>query len=223
MREALKQVIRSYPGVNINSSGPILIPNDPMCLFHYRDELHTYASKIRDKRTKEHITFLLQYITKVLDSEIISYEELMQNEDVPPGLEFQNLWMAFKPRTILCRKGIDILCRLREMRKMKPFQQPEYWQVDAEMIAYDGKNFKFATNKIVIAKYDGYRPLTELEVFPLEYHEDQKAVRATLLERGKKYTTLFGIHHCTYNGIADMVGPYGRGTQSSMVRLIAET
>jgi hypothetical protein len=94
--------------------------------------------------------------------------------------------------------------------------------VDVELIAYDGKNFKFASSKVVILKYDRYKPLTKLEAFPFEYHKDQKAIRTTLLERGKKYTTLFGIHHCTYNGFAEMANLYGRGSQYLMVRSTAE-
>jgi hypothetical protein len=58
IKAALKEIIQSYPGVNIKSSGPINIMGDPMCLFHYRNELQTYASKVRDKNSKEHVTFL---------------------------------------------------------------------------------------------------------------------------------------------------------------------
>jgi hypothetical protein len=225
IRVALKAVIQSYPGININSSGPILIPGDPMCLFHYRDELHTYASKIRDKKAKEHIVFLLQYMTKILDREIMSYEELMQNEDVPPGLEFRNLWMAFKPGTLLYHRhnGIDTLSRLRAMTKIQPFQQPEYWNVDTEMIAYNGKDFRFASRKFTIPKYDGYRPLTKFELFPFEYHEHEKSIRTVLLERGKKYITFLGIHHSMYEGPADMIGWFGRVEQRTMVRRCTES
>jgi len=220
IRAAMKAVIQSYPGVNINSSGPILINDDPMCLLHYRHELHTYSSKSRDKKVKEHITFLLQYMTKILDREIMSYEELMQNEDVPPSLEFKNLWMAFKPGALLYHKanGIHTACRLRSMTKVKPFQQPEYWALETESIVYDGKDFRFSASKSTISSYDGYRPITEFELFPLEYHEDEKSIRTVLLERGNKYTTFLGIQHCVYEGLAELSGLFGRVENRIMVR-----
>jgi hypothetical protein len=223
IRAALKEVIRSYPGVNINAGGPILIPGDPMCLFHYRDELHSYAFRIRDKKAKEHVTFLLQYMTKVLHREITIYEELMQNEDVSPGLEFHNLWMAFKPGALLYQKDgdFDALCRLKEMTKMKPFQQPEYWKLHTEVVVYDGKDFRFVSFHVSrIAKYDGYKPLTELETYPFEYNQNKQSIRTSLLERGKKYITFLGVHHCMYEGPVELVGwsgPYSRGGQYSMV------
>ena len=77
IREAMKTVIGSYPGVNINSGGPILVPGDPRCLFHYRNELNSYASKCQNKKAREHILFCLKYLSKVLNEEIMSYEELM--------------------------------------------------------------------------------------------------------------------------------------------------
>jgi hypothetical protein len=224
IRAALKAVIRSYPGVNINSSGPILIPDDPMCLFHYRDELHTYASKIRNKKAKEHIMFLLQYMTKVLEREITSYEELMQNEDVPPGLEFRNLWMAFKPGILLYYKmnGVGQLCRLRSITKVRPFQQPEYWTLMSEVLGYDGKNLRFVQSNAKITNYDGYRPLAEFERFPLQYHEHGEGIRTAHLERGKKYITFLGIHHLIYEGPAETINWDGRSGQISMVRKLSE-
>ncbi|KAF4624987.1 hypothetical protein G7Y89_g13185 [Cudoniella acicularis] len=220
IRAALKDVVGSYPGVNITSNGPIFIIGDPMCLFHYREDLHIYASKVRDKKAKEHVTFLLQYMAKVLSREVISYDELMQNEDFPPGLEFQNLWMGFKPGALLYHKdgGIDSLCRLKDITKMKPYQLPEYWRLCTEMIANDGKDFKFTLKNLNISTYDGYRPFTQLEIFPLEYHQDHKEIRTTLLERGKKYITLLGIHHYMYDGLATLQGWFGRGGKQLMVR-----
>jgi hypothetical protein len=215
IKAALKEIVQSYPGVNIKSSGPISIMGDPMCLFHYRNELRIYASKVRDKNAKEHVTFLLQYMSKVLERDINSYEELMQCEGGPPGIEFQNLWMAFKPATLLYKKhrGVDILCRLRDITKVKPYQLPEYWRLESEIVGYDGKDLRFASLKNDIKEFDGYRPLIELELFPLEYHEDHENIRSTLLERGKKYITLLGIHHCTYDGLAELCSGQSRGWQ----------
>jgi len=220
IREAMKTVIGSYPGVNINSGGPILVPGDPMCLFHYRNELHSYASKCQNKKAREHILFCLKYLSKVLNREIMSYEELMQNEDAAPGLECPNLWMAFKPGTLLyARKehGIDVISRLRSMAKVKSPLQHEYWTLVTEIITCDGSDFRFVSEVVRILNYDGYRPLTQLGIYPLEYHRDAEGVRTNLVARGKTYVSMLGAHHCSYDGAAWLDDWHGNGQQCSNV------
>ncbi|KAF8849072.1 P-loop containing nucleoside triphosphate hydrolase protein [Acephala macrosclerotiorum] len=205
IRAALKAVVGSYPGVNINSSGPILINDAPRCLFHYRAELQKYASKSRDKKVKEHIKFCLEYMKKILAREISSYEELMQNGDAPPGLEFQNLWMAFKPGSLLYAKGVHKvfgICRLRAMTMNSSSERPDYWDLQLEVINSDGEDFRYCHHGIKINKFDGYRPLAEMEIFPLEYHQEKERVTQLALEMGKKYVSLLGIHHMRYEGMA---------------------
>jgi len=220
IREAMKTVIGSYPGININSGGPILVPGDPMCLFHYRNELNSYASKCRNKKAREHILFCLKYMSKVLNREIMSYEELMQNENAAPGLEFQNLWMAFRPGTLLYgqgEQGIDFISRLQSMVQVKPHLQPEYWNLVTEKIMCDGKDFRFVPEVVKISNYDGYRPLTQLFLYPLEYHRHVEGVRTNLVARGKTYVSMLGAHHCTYDGAAWLDEWYGGGQQFSNV------
>lgn len=221
IRQALKSVIGSYPGVNINCVGPILIPGDPKCLFHYRNELQSYGLSCRDTKAREHIDFCLQYLNKVLGREIASYEELMLNGDLAPGLEFQNLWMAFKPGELLyeMNHGVDVISRLRSMAKVTPSRQPEYWNLTNEIIMCDGKNFGFVSKTVKIPSYDGYRPLTQLGVFPLDHHQHAMQIRASLLDRGKKYASMLGAHHCSYDGVAAFDGCYGYDSGQQVIRI----
>ncbi|EPE28706.1 P-loop containing nucleoside triphosphate hydrolase [Glarea lozoyensis ATCC 20868] len=211
IKAALEQVIGSYPGVNIHTDGPILINDDPWCLFHYRNELRGYAAKLRNKKAKEHIHFVLQYMAKVLRREIANYESLMVNNDREPGLEFQNLWMAFKPGILLYKKSgdskdIDMICRFREMEIKKDSDtSPSYWRLKVEMLAWVGEELKYVLGRFHINKYDGYRPLTALDLYPLAYHPDTELVQRRVLARGKKYVTMFGVHHCFHDGIASLV------------------
>ncbi|CZR67354.1 uncharacterized protein PAC_17253 [Phialocephala subalpina] len=229
IRTALKAVVGSYPGVNINSSGPILIYDAPRCLFHYRAELQAYASKSQDKNVKEHVKFCLEYMKKILAREICSYEKLMQNGDVPPGLEFQDLWMAFKPGSLLYYKdwsGIPFICRLRTMTKYEPSELVGYWDVKTEMIAtsLDGKDFNYIFYVVRIDKFDGYKPFTEMNIFPLEYCEEKERISQFAMERGRMYTTLLGVHHLMYNGIVKPTGAeaYRRSYEHIEERIIVD-
>ena len=64
---------------------------EPRCLFYYCSELEDHASMLQDQVAKDHVTFCLQYMAQFLRREIRSYENTMQDKDVIPGLEFQNL------------------------------------------------------------------------------------------------------------------------------------
>ena len=88
--------MRSYLEVNINSSGNFPVFDKPRCLFHYRSELEAHASMRQDQEARNHVAFCLRYIAKYLRREIFGYQNNMQDKEVIPGIEFQDLWMAFK-------------------------------------------------------------------------------------------------------------------------------
>lgn len=221
IKAALRDVVRSYPEVNIKSSGPISIFEEPQCLFHYRNELEAHASMLQDQEAKDHVTFCLQYMAKLLRREILSYQKTMQDKDVIPGLEFQNLWMAFKPGALLYQKvnNVDVICRLKNLYKIKLAESPPYWHLITEVLMCTGKRFDYIYHIVHVSHFDGYKPLNELHIFPLEHHQQQDSIKASILERGKKYVSLRGIHHCSYEGLADVTSSSGTGSQSSMVSL----
>ncbi|MCJ1381029.1 hypothetical protein MMC17_004138 [Xylographa soralifera] len=219
IKAALKEVIGSYPGVNIESNGPISIVDEPRCLFHYHDELETYASKLRDKQAKDHVDFCLQYTRKVFRRQMDSYETTMQGENAIPRLEFQDLWMAFKPGVLLyynC-EGIDIICRLEHITEYpKCGDSNPYWHVATEVLASFGTELKRIFLHAKIIHFHGQISLRELNIFPLVYHQDVRLIKKTILERGRKYVSLLGIHHCSYDGVAEDLWSNERSSRSTI-------
>ncbi|KAF2813036.1 P-loop containing nucleoside triphosphate hydrolase protein [Mytilinidion resinicola] len=205
IKAALREVVKSYPGVNINSNGPISIWKEPWYLFHYRHELSTYASKLRDKKARGHVVFLLEYAAKVLHRDIANYEAMMHGE-AAPGLEFPALWMAFKPGTLIFTiiEGHDSIFRLnsisREHETIGGGELLKEWNVSAEHLISNGAELGYVRKDFRIPRYEGYKALTELKTFPLQYHPDCERVKRDLLARGKKYVSLQGIHHSMYEG-----------------------
>ena len=230
IKAALREAVRSYPEVNIDSSGPITIFGEPRCLFHYRIELEAYASTLHDQIAKHHVNFCLRYMARVLRSEILSYRNTMQDQDVTPGLEFQNLWMAFKPGALLYQKinNVDVICRLKEMSEIKEMYKTRgdkyapFWHLRTEVLRCVGKQMSYMYHIVDISHYDGYKPLNELEMFPLEYHPQRDSIKRNILQRGEKYVSLRGIHHCSYEGLADITSSTETVSQSSMVSVYSE-
>jgi hypothetical protein len=209
----------------MNGNGPITIMDDTRpvvrCLFHYRDELQVYASKLRNQGAKEHIAFGLRFGQKLLGKEIASYDNMVNDTGVVSGLEFRNLWMAFRPGILLYQRvqDIDVITRLRDMDKRKLQDGRECWSLILEMLGCDGKSLGYGSDVIVILPYEGYKPLVDLEIFPLDHQQDKKMVSLKVLERGKNFISLLGIHHCTYEGIAKIQSTWDNGFNLSMVSI----
>ena len=67
---------------------------------------------------------------------------------------------------------------------------------------YDSKRVGQATVNLVIPYFSVARKVDTLEAFPLRFHEDEEAVRETLIGRGRIFVSLQGIHHRHYRGQA---------------------
>lgn len=198
IKRAFRDIVKQYPGVNINSKNDILLVGKPFCLFHYREEFKKYAMEPVNERKGEHILFCLKYMEKALQSELESFNSMIENT-FAPGLEHEHLWMVFRPGDLLFQlvKDAEVVVRLVEMKFCA-----DAWQLDVVSIMSDGKVFGHVEDREWILKYDGFKSFTDLPIFPLKYHSSQNRIRKDLIERGKKYVSLFGIHHRLYEGLA---------------------
>ncbi|KAH7410601.1 P-loop containing nucleoside triphosphate hydrolase protein [Cadophora sp. MPI-SDFR-AT-0126] len=205
IKRALKEVVQEYPGVDVKTNGPIIIVDDPWVFFHYREELRAYESKMKNKQAKEHVRFCLQYMEKSFEREISNYEVKVQNPTVAPGLEFQDLWMIFKPSVLLYQKTKcgEMMCRIISMTKYVDIHEIERWRSVIEVLSAEGKGLRYTLKSSYIDHYHGYKPFTDLSIFPITKHPARSAIEKRLSERGLKYISLLGQHHCMYNGIAD--------------------
>jgi hypothetical protein len=198
LKEALRKTISGYPGLNLDSE-EISFRGLPKCFFHYRKELKAYGTTIQDPTAVQHLVFALQYMYNTLHDEMRSYYNFMESPLVTPGLEYSNLWMAFRPGDLLYTRanGVDQVLRFKEMG----------WGqngllVYADMLTFDGTDFGFETKCFTIAPYTGYGELRKLSIFPLEYHSDSDSVARITRARGRTFASLTGAHHRNYDGIA---------------------
>ncbi|KAF2193260.1 P-loop containing nucleoside triphosphate hydrolase protein [Zopfia rhizophila CBS 207.26] len=207
LKTALREVIKDYPGVNLYS-GRIVLRELPKCLFHYRKELQSYGATLHDPEAVRHVLFGLRYMYKTLHREISTYYNLMEiSNSLAPGLDFENLWMAFRPGDLIhvMSDNVDRVLRQRSMSRC-PCPQSQCtgrdWKLEAENILCNGKDFGYITQTVSIAPYDGYRALQNLHVLPLDYHPEKERITRNLLERGRRFISLLGVHYRWYEGAA---------------------
>lgn len=198
LKEALRKTISRYPGLNLDSE-EISFRGLPKCFFHYRKELNAYGTTVQDPTAVQHLVFALQYMYNTLHDEMSSYYSFMESPSVTPGLEYSNLWMAFRPGDLLYTRanGVNRVLRFKEMDSMEEF----LW-VYADMLTFDGTHFGFKTERFKIAQYTGYSELRKLPIFPLKYHSNSDSIARISRARGRTFASLTGVHHRNYDGIA---------------------
>ncbi|KAH7090217.1 hypothetical protein FB567DRAFT_626231 [Paraphoma chrysanthemicola] len=216
MKKALQDVIRTYPGVCFDAVGSIDIsgPDVPRCVFHYRQELQAYGEASDDESVREHVDFLLRYMARAMQKELASWQTLMDATERSPGLEFKDLWMAFKPGELLYTvensNGYPQIVQLLLIEMVQGEQKDdkgcaELWRILAKVLYCDGTVFTYREWAEKIPKYDGYRSFVDLPIYPLTYHQDAVLIRQSLLRRGKRWLDVAaGPHQCDYAGSALM-------------------
>lgn len=201
VRKALREVIHSYPGITMSSIGRILIRDQPRCLFHFYNELESYADASNDPLMRKHVHFCLKYAENALRREINLYEITVGNTRTEPGLEHRDLWMVFKPGVLLYQKikGREVLFRFKSLEESEVDQEPKYLTICMQKVGCDGESFAYCDYGTVIPYYDGWKPFVQLPIFPLHYHSEEQRIRKDLIIRGKKYISLLGIHYCLHH------------------------
>ena len=84
------------------------------------------------------------------------------------------------------------------------------------------RSFGRVQSKILIPSFKGTVKIDSLEAFPIQYHHDPEGLKADLIERGKKWASMRGIHHMQYDGTAarTCTGPTGKKVLKYNVRIV---
>lgn len=81
--------------------------------------------------------------------------------------------------------------------------------MDCKYVDWDGQKFGYVGHSVVISPFDGIRPISELPIYPLRFHENESMVRKKLLTRAAKLQALCGFRYQQYDGIASALRPLG--------------
>lgn len=156
------------------------------------------------------------------------WEQLCELADVDAGSETQKFMKLFTD--LLRGKLRDTLIRVKKIMKtgcaaysdlqfvFKPgqlffdsrppmdagiCQSYKYGEVTVDQVEWDGEEYRWAESTFSMPYFGDIRPISELSVRPAwAYSEnDIKSMKAALVERGRKYEALRGIHYRFYPGI----------------------
>ncbi|OCK83952.1 P-loop containing nucleoside triphosphate hydrolase protein [Lepidopterella palustris CBS 459.81] len=211
LKKMLEVVLKDYPGVTVGLqrlefSGKF----EP--IIHRWAELKKAIDKLGDetedeRKTKEHA----ELFYNLLKEEFKSLIETSQDMKSKGVMTFEHLWTLFQPgATIYARQdGQETAMKLHETKYGQDRNgNPCFW-LTCKYVDWDGA--KFGTNKLnlSIPAYSGTRHITQLAVYPIDYHSDKEALRTRLIERGAKAESLAGSHYKSYHGIGWKRGTFG--------------
>lgn len=201
IKAALKEAIVNYPGLDQDAE-KVTLSDSPKCLFHYRKELQAYGRQLQDQTAKDHLIFALNYMRTVFVSDIPHYTSSMTNRSRGPGLDFDRLWMAYRPGDLIFvrSKAESGVGRLVSMTQ-EGFIWCR-WVVKLERVVCIGDELEYSTFGHTISSYSGFKHFQDLDVFPLQYHPEYHSVRKAMIERGRKFFALRGVHQRYYQGNA---------------------
>lgn len=177
------------------------------------------------------VVVLIDYIRKDFKSTIATIANLTSHGEIT----FDLLYAIMVPRTVLVTTcpvtGEPRALRLISATKIRTMSGALFDLLCESMDAVDdnnamagdisaeaevrraggGRAFGKVQNRVIIVGFMGTVKINTLEAYPIKYHANETELRKQLLERGRKWTSLRGVHHMQYKGTAALVSGTGGG------------
>lgn len=154
----------------------------------FEEEVHT-ADESAEDEAATHLR-LLYDLTK-RDVERLRRKQLPL--DRSHKVTFNTLFTVFRPGTIVYHKDEEQFDRFYKVKAVdydSITPQPFSCSITCASLEWDGTSLGWVESVFSMSKWSGAKKLTELTVFPAELHPEYEAVRARVLERGKKWEAL---------------------------------
>ena len=113
-------------------------------------------------------------------------------------ITFCSIWTIFEPGCLVF--SIDD-GRERLMRLTTGSSGPGSYILNCQYVDWDGEQFGFASDSLIIPIFEGTTSITGLRAFPLEYHASKSELKERVLARGKIFQAHKGYHYKLYEGI----------------------
>ncbi|KAJ6534955.1 P-loop containing nucleoside triphosphate hydrolase protein [Mycena capillaripes] len=209
---ACKDVIQTWPGVSWNAEPLELEPEMFLTWFprftDYRDALAGRKQKSEeDANILASVNILLSFVATDYRSTIATIERLTAHGEIT----FDLLYSVFVPRTLVVARcaitGLERLFELQSFTRTTVDSVPVY-QLALESIdlvsrpALQNVALGRVSTYVNIPHFKGATRIDSLDVYPLTFHASEAALRASVVQRGKAWVGLIGVHHMQYSGIA---------------------
>lgn len=123
---------------------------------------------------------------------------------------FQFLWVIFEPGSLLfTRSGDQDVAVFLESTKSVMIDKIPCFELTCSLVDFDGNRLGVRTLVSHIKTFDQTKRIVDLPIFPLEYHTRRHQICAKLIERGRRFESLAGVHYRHYDGMASQLSRNG--------------
>ncbi|KAI0033879.1 P-loop containing nucleoside triphosphate hydrolase protein [Vararia minispora EC-137] len=189
--QVLQDINEGVESLELSQNAPQVSPNT---LFHSYQGLvrrldFENARSSPDENLIAAITAAIQVVREDQGSELLEMSKLTAQ-----GLiSFSLLWTLFKPNTLayayhpLTEQTCVLLVRDTEYMQTR---EGRFLVVNYDEIRYDGNAFGYARGSIRVKQFPGTCAITDLSIYPLEYHSQSNDTYNQAVELGKLYACL---------------------------------
>jgi hypothetical protein len=203
LKSALKSVFKGYPGITTELRRlEFSAPFQPF--IHRWSDLEKATKDENDPETKEHLELFLQNMRGELKDIIAAKEDLLSHKVIT----FELVWTIFNPGDIIfgLENGQECCFCLRYGAN-----DNIGYAIECENVDWNGTEFGRSIQGHHISFFEGTKLITQLEVFPLQFHPNKEQVKEKLISRGKKFQKLRGYHFKAYDGVGLWDRAHGQG------------
>ncbi|QKD50818.2 P-loop containing nucleoside triphosphate hydrolase protein [Fusarium oxysporum Fo47] len=201
LKKILGPVFKGYKGIKPNLKK--LEFHAPFREFFYRWDEFTQADPRNDSADSSeecsHYKLLADIIRAEIKPRIEQASDLLNNGVI----SFDYVWTLFEPdiEVYTTVEGRDRLFRLSSSNYSKAPDGTVAYVLCARFIDTDGDIFGYTETTLNILPFENVKPILELEVIPARLCPHLDEVKDRLVQRGRVFESLKGIHHRTYSGM----------------------
>jgi hypothetical protein len=188
LRGVLQEVLKECKCVSLVEDIPEV---DPHILYHYYDEIKTFAKKIlkpklkRAKKTKDQKLFAQQVaqcklLLGYVDEDFAATRKALKPLLKAGTITYELTWALFKPNSIVYTPTYGNKEDPRCFRVEQCFEYESWLSgaksccIDGKYLEYDGQAFGLGDHEAEIKSFKGHKKITSLVAYPLKYHKDPK-------------------------------------------------
>jgi hypothetical protein len=166
-------------------------------LYHYLPELEYCVAKPTsyNSTTIDKLQVLIRYISESYTATSQRLTPLLEHGEI----NYDLLPFLFKPNdpvyTTCFGTGKPRCVKYDAGEEKTKSSGEKFYRLDCRYFDFDGKIFGEVSTSVDIPKFRGCVCINTLKAFPLLYHSASSRIRAELIDCGRRYLSLCGMHH----------------------------
>lgn len=165
--------------------------------FSYDKIMALYDSTKSGSILKQHLKLLVQ----VMDEMFGSFMTHLKHLNASKLISYKLAWTYFRKNSMLFCPSRDAERIFRVVSTSYEMHPCPHMRINCEEVGFDGETFVWKPTSQQFPAFSGNLPVTELPVYPLEFHDDPEGVKERLRVRAKKALDYQELTYCEYTGV----------------------